>query len=76
MHTEKDALKKKTPTYEFFPVGESRLYWYIASVAFVSSSIILPTRFISLTLYWLTLHRSVPPLVDPRHFCKPQKNQA
>ena len=29
MHTEEDALKKKTPTYDFFPVGESRLYWYI-----------------------------------------------
>ena len=27
-HTEEDALKKKTPTYDFFPVGESRLYWY------------------------------------------------
>ena len=28
MHTQEHALKKKTPIYDFFPVGESRLYWY------------------------------------------------
>ena len=28
MHTEEHALKKETPIYDFFPVGESRLYWY------------------------------------------------
>ena len=32
MHTEEDALKKKTFTYDFFPVGESRLYWYIEMI--------------------------------------------
>ena len=25
--TEKHTQKKKTPIYDFFPVGESRLYW-------------------------------------------------
>ena len=29
MHTEEDAMKKKTPIYDFFLVGESRLYWYM-----------------------------------------------
>ena len=28
MQTQEHALKKQTPTYDFFPVGESRLYWY------------------------------------------------
>ena len=28
MHREEDAMKKKTPIYDFFPAGESRLYWY------------------------------------------------
>ena len=28
MHTEEDAMKKRTPIYDFFPVGENRLYWY------------------------------------------------
>ena len=28
MHTQDHALKKETPIYDFFPVSESRLYWY------------------------------------------------
>ena len=28
MHTKEHALKKETPIYDFFPVGESHLYWY------------------------------------------------
>ena len=32
MHIEEFAMKKDTPIYDFFPIGESRLYWYIYKV--------------------------------------------